>query len=318
MKFHKNKKIDTFIKTVLVLIIYNIFLHHLIKPLYYAFSEIQPKDQEYFSVILRVTMNLVIVFIGVFIVTPIHGPTWKFSEKELYELIDEVFPQGVYNERNVQISGKIESLEIFKLNFLQNMHKVIIFDSENYVASKHSYPYFETSHMIIKETGFDYEKTVFYGRWYIFKNSENVTEQITIISKDLIKDTDMNKDDIIRVEDINFNNSFQLTSKNHIETLKTLTPDMIRNILSVKEKTGNIILVFKGNEVHLGIDTSKSIYSIVKEKSIDRKNELSHLLEFNLRGHIYYYPKDKARAKLLKEKEMAIKLFESLGIQQQE
>jgi mRNA deadenylase 3'-5' endonuclease subunit Ccr4 len=66
----------------------------------------------------------------------------------------------------------------------------------------------------------------------------------------------------VDLEDIEFNNKFQVYSNNEVEAFYILTPNMIGKIKEIeRELKGGLLLVFNNNQLHIGIKNNKQTFT---------------------------------------------------------
>ena len=126
--------------------------------------------------------------------------------------------------------------------------------------------------------------TLFQGQWFIFELNKCIKSNVHIFDKEIFwakakKETD----DInqvfqkVEVEDIDFNQIFDVYAQIEQEAFYLLTPTFIEKIKEINKKTeGRLLFGISGNKIHVGILNHNNLFepNIFKKTDINKEKEI--------------------------------------------
>lgn len=179
----------------------------------------------------------------------------NFKKIIINENLKRIFAQIEYQPDKGFPKEMFEDIDMIKMGN--------IYSSEDYIKATYNGVNFEQADVCIMNRGRKITITYFQGRWIIFEFNKIFNGRIQIKEKDFYSATntgglfsDSPKMEKVKMEDIEFNEKFDVFSSDGQEAYYIMTPQMINRIKTLKEKINNpIVLCFVDNKLHVGIDS---------------------------------------------------------------
>jgi hypothetical protein len=144
------------------------------------------------------------------------------------------------------------------------------FESEDLISGTYKGVPFTQSDVRIqyRQGGMKYSKRIdfFTGRWMIFRFNKNFVCNLQVIEKGFTaskkgKDQEGNRLQKLEMDDESFNRSFKINCEDEQEAYYILTPQMMRRMIELKEKTnGKLMFCFLNNSLHIACNTGKNSF----------------------------------------------------------
>ncbi|MCM1272198.1 MAG: DUF3137 domain-containing protein [Clostridium sp.] len=159
-----------------------------------------------------------------------------------------------------------EELDVMKFGIVKMGN---YFYSEDYISASYKGVNFRQADVIIKNvTGSGQNrstKTYFTGRMFAFDFSQKVVANVKIFSKGYISHLNL-EEDKLEMEDVQFNNAFNVFSMDAHEAFYILTPQMMEKIVTINKRYPMMAFRFAPGKLYVGIVTGDSFDAKVGKK----------------------------------------------------
>lgn len=124
------------------------------------------------------------------------------------------------------------------------------------------------------------KNTVFYGQWYVFDlNKVNFKGRVVATSKLFFTGRSMiqlGKEDVVdksvKLENVEFNNSFNIRAQYEQDAFYVLTPQMMEKLLKLKQSYSTpIAFSFVDGKIHLAIFSNKEMFPPIMYSKVSKK-----------------------------------------------
>ncbi len=210
-------------------------------------------------------------------------------EETVRNILNQIFEKLIFDrergltKEEIDNTFLIKSANTFKSNdYIEGKYKGI-----GFVQSDIEYSY--------KKTDENNSKNIFNGRWLIVENKKKIEGRIYIynknfetINKKYIRELDL---EIVEMEDLVFNNNFEIYATNPHEVFYILTPALMErlklfaDIDNIRKNTEGIGVYCKNNEIHFAINGIEDAFHfseiVLSELEIEKRlaNDISLIVD---------------------------------------
>lgn len=201
----------------------------------------------------------------------------QYKSHIVKNILDSIFDNVVYIPDKGIPKEVIEDAKIIEMGS---------YESNDYIEASYNGVHFIQADI---NTYYDYDngrETYFEGRWMIFDFNKTFKANIQVIPtkyKYAKKFKNFRSKDIaykkVETEDVEFNKQFKVLAQNDYDVFYVLTPQMMERIKKLSNNiSGDVILYFNNNLLHIGINNSINAFETDIDESIDVEMEKHKIL----------------------------------------
>ena len=201
----------------------------------------------------------------------------KFSKdyKKIFvkSTFDKLFDEVHYDvENSINIDKVFDNIRnIGMLRIGNRIH------NNDYICGKYKGVNFEYSDFVTSIKKDDDNTVLFAGQWLIFDFNKKFKFDFQVCEKDFKNSIiDENIFKKVELEDIEFNNLFNVYSQNELDTFYVLTPNIIEKLKDLNNKLkGSLLLCFVGNKLHVGLHSVDDFFErdVASEIDVNKESE---------------------------------------------
>lgn len=198
-----------------------------------------------------------------------NGYKKLFVKSTFNKLFDEVY-YDVDNSVNVdKVFDNIKNVGMLQIG--NCIH------SNDYIYGKYKGVNFEYSDFVTSNKTDDSNIVLFAGQWLIFDFNKKFKFDFQVCEKDF-KNSKVDRENFkkVELEDIEFNNIFNVYSQNDLDTFFVLTPSIIEKLKELNNNlNGSLLLCFVENKLHIGLCNGEDFFErdVSSEINVNKENE---------------------------------------------
>lgn len=237
------------------------------------------------GVILSRVVEMMLVVGGILILSLILYLSFHCgSFKEMYKV---TFLQGLLTEMFEQVDYRwnygFSSEEVQRLGLVRLGNR---FHSEDYLQATYKGVRFEQADVTIRHVSGSGKNrtttTYFKGRMFKFHTTIKKVVDVQVFSETFhyrARPAEGFKMHKVELEELEFNNQFDVFSFDEVEAFYVLTPPMMERIKFLREKYGNVAFHFKPNEVYVAFNCQRDAFDPVITRKISYPQERARMEE---------------------------------------
>ena len=228
----------------------------------------------------------IFILVFVFFYYFISKSKTKFKEGYKNSIVFDIFKR---NFENVEYNPDIGISE-YKIKNTKIMYMGSAYTASDYIKGNYKNVPFEFSDINIWKANrsSDYDSAdylLFEGQWFIFDFNKIFQSNVYVCQKKFNNINNYHKEfHKVKLEDIEFNEQFDVYAENDVDAFYILTPIMIESLKNIiRENNGKYLFCFVDNKLHIGLESNKNLYewSIFKKIDVEKCEEVV-LKEMNL------------------------------------
>lgn len=215
-------------------------------PFIFLLSMILPSDDGGASRSLIIAWVFLVYMIIVVIGTTIAGRIQKNNQKELKRLYKETFMKGILEEYFEDVDYRwetgISQYQFFDTGIFEE-YKISSYHSEDYLSGVYKGVSFKQADVEFtrRETTGDHPKdvTVFSGRLFEFDDSFKQVQSVKVMPEIEVRAENrfqIERQDIVKMENMEFNKVFAVASASPQEAFYVLTPQVMERLLDIHNR----------------------------------------------------------------------------------
>lgn len=215
-------------------------------PFIFLLSMILPSDDGGASRSLIIAGVFLVYMIIVVIGTTIAGRIQKNNQKELKRLYKETFMKGILEEYFEDVDYRwetgISQYQFFDTGIFEE-YKISSYHSEDYLSGVYKGVSFKQADVEFtrRETTGDHPKdvTVFSGRLFEFDDSFKQVQSVKVVPEIEVRAENrfqIERQDIVKMENMEFNKVFAVASASPQEAFYVLTPQVMERLLDIHNR----------------------------------------------------------------------------------